>query len=274
MVLPIEVRATGREEAGRRVTHTSVERQRRIVVLARQQGRVDVTELADQLEVVVETVRRDLVALEHKGLIRRVHGQAFPVEGAGFESSLAYRSSHLVPEKRRIAAATVEQIADAETVFLDEGFTPLLIAHALAGIHRPITVLTASLPVATALGSVEGIAVFVLGGMLRGLTLGTTGHWVTQMLSSFSLDVAVIGTNGISRERGLTIPAPLLVHVKQVAMQQARRKVFVGAHTKFGVDSFARFADVRDFDVLVTDRGLPAGEARRYAELGPRVLRA
>lgn len=256
------------------MTDTSAERQRCIVTLARQQGRVDVTELAERLDVVAETVRRDLVALERKGLVRRVHGQAFPVEGAGFESSLAYRSSHLVPEKRRIAAVAVEQIGDAETVYLDEGFTPLLIAHELARIDRPITVLTSSLPVATVLGAAEGVSVFVLGGMLRSLTLGTTGHWVTQMLSSFSLDVAVIGTNGISRNRGLTIPAPLLVHVKQIAMQQARRSVFVGAHTKFGVDSFARFADVGDFDVLVTDRGLPAGEARRYAELGPRVLRA
>lgn len=252
----------------------SAGRQRLIVAMAREHGRVDVNDLAHQLDVAVETARRDLVALEAKGLIRRVHGYAHPVEGAGFESSLAYRSSHLVPEKRRIAAAALEQIGDAETVYLDEGYTPLLIAQALSGIHRPITVLTSSLPVATALGPVEGVSVFVLGGMLRGLTMGTTGHWVTQMLSSFSLDVAVIGTNGITRDRGLTIPVPLLVHTKQVALQQARRKIFVGVHTKFGVDSFARFADVADFDVLITDRGLPAGEARRYADMGPRVVRA
>jgi len=255
------------------VSENGAERQRRIVTWARQQGGVEVTGLASQLDVVVETVRRDLVILERRGLIRRAHGQAFPVDGAGFESTLAYRSSHLVPEKRRIAAAAVEEIGDAETVYLDEGFTPILIAHELTKIDHPITVLTSSLPVATVLGGIEGVTVFVLGGMVRGLTLATTGYWVAQMLSSFALDVAVIGTNGISLERGLTIPTPSLVQVKQVAMQQARRTVFVGVHTKFGIDSFARFADVADFDVLITDDGLPASKAHQYAAVGPKVLR-
>jgi DeoR/GlpR family transcriptional regulator of sugar metabolism len=50
--------------------------------------------------------------------------------------------------------------------------------------------------------------------------------------------------------------------------------VFVGLHTKFGAASFCRFADVSDFEVLVTDTGLSTGEARRFSVLGPQVVRA
>ena len=44
-------------------------------------------------------------------------------------------------------------------------------------------------------------------------------------------------------------------------------------HTKFGAVSFCRFADVTEFEAIVTDGGLPASEAHRYSLLGPEVIR-
>ena len=131
---------------------TAEERQREIVRAARATGSVDVTALAAALGVAKETVRRDLRALEDHGLVRRTHGGAYPVESAGFETTLEFRATSHVPEKRRIAAAAAELLGDAETVFVDEGFTPQLIAEALPR-DRPLTVVTASLPVAGALAA-------------------------------------------------------------------------------------------------------------------------
>lgn len=102
---------------------TAEERQREIIKAARRTGAVDVTTLAAELGVAKETVRRDLRALEDHGLIRRTHGGAYPVESAGFETTLAFRATSHVPEKRRIALAAAELLGDAETVFVDEGFT-------------------------------------------------------------------------------------------------------------------------------------------------------
>ena len=56
-------------------------------------------------------------------------------------------------------------------------------------------------------------------------------------------------------------------------MRAARRRVFVGLHTKFGANSFCRFADVADLEAIVTDAHLGAGEAHRYSVLGPQVIR-
>ena len=49
--------------------------------------------------------------------------------------------------------------------------------------------------------------------------------------------------------------------------------MFAGVHTKFGAVSFCRFADVADFEAIVTDTGLPSAEAHRYSLLGPQVIR-
>ncbi|MFF7329418.1 DeoR/GlpR family DNA-binding transcription regulator [Streptomyces sp. NPDC090306] len=253
-------------------TLSAEERQREIVRVARRSGSVDVSALAVELGVARETVRRDLRALEDHGLVRRTHGGAYPVESAGFETTLAFRATSHVPEKRRVAAAAAELVGDAETVFVDEGFTPQLIAEALPG-NRQLTVVTASLPVAGALAQTDNVTVLLLGGRVRAGTLATVDHWTTRMLAGFVLDLAYIGANGISREHGLTTPDPAVGEVKAQAVRAARRTVFAGVHTKFGAASFCRFAEITSLEAIVTSTLLPAAEAHRYSLLGPQVVR-
>jgi DeoR/GlpR family transcriptional regulator of sugar metabolism len=93
------------------------------------------------------------------------------------------------------------------------------------------------------------------------------------MLAGFVIDLAFVGANGISREVGLTTPDPAVADVKAQAVRAARRRIFAGIHTKFGVRTFCRFAEIADFESLVTDTGLPASEAHRYSRLGPQVIR-
>lgn len=248
------------------------ERQRRILARARSQGRVDVGDVALELNVAPETVRRDLRLLDEHGLVRRTHGGAVPVETAGYETGIAYRATAHLPEKRRIARAAADRLGDAETVFVDEGFTPQLVAEALPAGH-PLTVVTASLPAAAALSSASNVTVLLLGGRLRGHTLATVDHWVLRMLGEMVIDLAYVGSNGISRENGLTTPDPAVGAVKAKAVAVSRRRVFVGVHTKFGVASFSRFAEIADFEAIVTDTGLSTSDAQRYAVMGPKVVR-
>ena len=248
------------------------ERQHRILATARGDGGVDVGKLVADLAVAPETIRRDLRTLEQHGLIRRTHGGAYPVETARFETSLAMRTTRRVAEKRRIAAAAVELLADAETVFIDEGFTPQLIAEALPT-DRPLTVVTASLTTAAVLADNTSITVLMLGGRVRGRTLATVDHWATRMLAGFVIDLAYVGANGISREHGLTTPDPAVADVKAQVVRSARRLVFAGVHTKFGASSFCRFAEVADLETIITETALPAAEAHRYSLLGPQVIR-
>lgn len=253
------------------------ERHRTILARARQEGRVDVATLAVDLAVAPETVRRDLKHLVDRGMIQRVYGGAYPVESVGFESNLHHRTTSLIAEKRRLAVVAAGLLEDAESVFVDEGVTPQLVAETLVEHLRPgqkLTIVTSSLLAAAAVATSPDITVIMLGGRVRGLTLGTVDHWTVRMLSELVIDLAFIGANGISREHGLTTPDPAVAAVKSEVVARARRKVFVGVHTKFGVTSFCRFAEIADFTTLVTDSGLSAGEARRYSALGPQVLRA
>lgn len=245
----------------------------KILGLARERGRVEVASLVPELGVAAETIRRDLRVLVDRRVLRRVHGGAVAVESAGHESGIDYRTQANVGEKRRIAAAAAQLLRGAETVYIDEGFTPQLIAKEVGGLGR-LTVVTSSLLAAQELAECPQVTVLLLGGRMRGRTRATVDHWALRMLSEMVIDVAFLGANGISRDRGLTTPDPAVAAVKQEAVRRSRRRVLVGVHTKFGVSSFCRFADLSEFEAVVTGTELSVAEARRYEAMGPRVIRA
>ena len=251
----------------------SESRQLQILGVAREQGRVEVAVLAHSLDVAAETIRRDIRMLVDRGLLRRVHGGAIAVETAGFESDVHYRSNAHATQKRRIAAAAVNLLHAAETVYIDEGFTPRLVADELTRSGQTLTVVTSSLLAAEILADRPHVRTLLIGGRLRGRTKAMVDDWALRMLSEFVIDLAFMGANGISRD-GLTTPDPAVAAVKREAIVRSRRRVLVAVHAKFGVSSFVRFAEARDFEAIVTGTELTTTDARRYEALGPRVIRA
>jgi DeoR family fructose operon transcriptional repressor len=250
-----------------------IERRQMLLEHARRTGRVDVAATSRELGLAPETIRRDLKDLERQGLLRRVYGGAVAVERLSFESGLAVRSTRHQAQKNRIAAAAVTFVKSAESVFIDEGFLPSLVGEHLPA-DRPLTVVTSSLATAKALVERPEITVLVVGGRVRAQTLGTVDHWAVAMLESLVLDLAFIGGNGISLDRGVTVPDSAVAAVKTTAMRVSRRRILIADSSKYGVDSFVRFARMQDFERFITDDGLPHEQAALLHDHGVDVTRA
>src|SRR4051812_44554058 len=216
------------------------ERQQLIVDRARKDGRVDVGTLAEQFDVTAETIRRDLTALERQGLLRRVHGGAIPIERLGFEPALATRDAASSDEKDRIAKAALAELPNEGAILLDAGTSTARLAEALP-VDRELTVVTNALPIAITLATRPNITVHLLGGRVRGRTMATVDAWAARLLADTFVDVAFMGANGISVERGLTTPDVAEAEVKRAMIASARRTVVLADHTKVGIDHFARF---------------------------------
>jgi len=249
------------------------ERQQHILDRARAAGRVDVNSLAETLDVTPETVRRDLTILERHGVLRRVHGGAIPVERLGFEPGVETRTERYVAEKERIAKAALPHLPDEGTILLDAGTTTLRLAELIPRDHE-LTIVTNSLPIATMVAQHPGLSLYLLGGRVRGRTLAAVGAWVTDALSDVFVDVAFIGTNGLSVESGLTTPDQSEAAAKRAMITAARRSVVLTDHTKIGVDHFSRFAELSDIAAVITDDGLDPETAAEIEALGPEVVLA
>lgn len=249
------------------------ERHLEILSRARAAGRVEVTDLATRLDVTQETVRRDLTVLERRGVLKRVHGGAIPVERLDYEPRLAARRGQHAEEKERIGAAALEYLPSEGAIVFDSGSTPEAVARQLPEDHE-LTVVTNSLPIAIMLAGKPNLTVWSLGGLVRGRTQSTVDDWARRQLAELSVEVAVLGTNGCSVERGLTTPLPTEAAVKTAMVEAARRRVLVSDHSKFGRDSFCRFARLDELDTIITDRGLEEETVADFEAAGPTVVRA
>ncbi len=249
------------------------ERQRWIVERARAGGRVEVAALAAELKVTTETVRRDLTSLERQALLRRVHGGAIPIERLGFEPALAARDTVLTAEKERIARLALAELPDEGSILLDAGTTTARLADALPA-DRELVVLTNALPIAMSLSVRPNLTVLIIGGRVRGRTQAAVDAWALHALADSYVDVAFIGANGISPERGLTTPDTTESSVKRAMIRAARRCVVLADHTKVGQDHLSRFASLDEIDTLITDSGLDAQLADELRAQGPKVLLA
>jgi DeoR family transcriptional regulator, fructose operon transcriptional repressor len=248
------------------------ERRMVLVRMARERGRLEAADAAREVGISLETLRRDLRILEQEGLVRRTHGAFMPTEIGRFENPLHRRESTNTAEKKAIAEHGARLIGMASTVFLDEGIVPnFLIRH--LPVDRVLTVVTTSLPTALEISETTHHEILLAGGRVRRTTHGVVGPWSTAALADVYVDVAFIGTNGVSLTHGLTTPDPEVAATKAAALKHSRFSALLCEHVKFGVTSFARFGGVEDLDCIVSGRELSPAMATRYGRLGPKVVR-
>jgi len=248
------------------------ERQAAIVGRARAEGRVEVASMAESLGVTTETVRRDLTALERAGVLRRVHGGAIPVERLGFEPAIDTREQVATSEKEAIAKAALDELPVDGAIALDAGTTTLRLAEIIPA-DRELTVITNGLPIATLLAGRPNLTVHIVPGRVRARTLAAVGDAALSLLRDLYVDVAFLGANGFSVDRGFTTPDAAEAATKKALIGSAGRTVVLADSSKYGANHFASFAGVQDVDLLITDAGLDPRHVDEFETAGLQVVR-
>jgi DeoR family fructose operon transcriptional repressor len=249
------------------------ERQQAIARLVSQRGRMSVNQLAREYDVTTETVRRDLSTLERMGLVRRVHGGVVPPSSLSLiEAGLRERDQVNTDSKERIARAALELLPPpGGTVLLDAGTTTARLASLLPPDHE-LTVVTHGVPIAARLAGQRQIDLRLLPGRVRRTTQAAVGADTVEVLSHLRVDVAFLGTNGVTAEHGLTTPDPDEAAVKRALIASGRRVVALADASKFGVETAVRFAAPGEIDVLVTDSDVSPTYRRALAKAGIEVV--
>lgn len=249
------------------------ERRQAMAGLITQRGRLSVNELADAFTVTTETVRRDLSALEQSGLVRRVHGGAVPAEALSLlETAVTDRDRAHAPEKNRIAQAAIELLPPpGGSVLLDAGTTTSRLATHLP-MDRRLTVVTNAVPIASRLAGLTGVELHLLPGRVRTTTHAAVGDDTVAALARLRLDVAFVGTNGVSLDHGLSTPDHFEAAAKKAMVAAGRRVVVLADSTKIGAEHNVRFAELGDIDVLVTDDGISDGDRKAFEDYGIDVV--
>ncbi|MFT0848930.1 DeoR/GlpR family DNA-binding transcription regulator [Actinomycetaceae bacterium L2_0104] len=158
-----------------------------------------------------------------------------------------------------IAAATF--VPNNGALFIDAGSTTGLFSEFFP--NRRLTVFTNTLSIATTLANLPAVTVHTLGGKVRPVTLAEVGPQTIEVLNKHHFDMAFVGTNSLSLDRGLATPDTDEAAIKAAMIRNSERTFLLADHSKFAQTSLVTYAAVEEVDVIVTGNEL--GEQHRAA---------
>lgn len=231
-------------------------RQREILARLTTIGGIRVAQLAAELNVTPETIRRDLEKLDSEGKLIRTHGGAMAVETDRRELPLDIRETINLDQKRIIARRAVQEIMPGDVIALDASST----AHELAKIipDIQITVITNALSVWTELLPRTAVRVILTGGIVDRPSMSMVGPVAEHSLDRFHVHKLFFSCRGLDLARGLSVTADEHAGIKRRMIDLCAKAYLLIDSSKFDVRSVEFFAPVDAMDMILTDDGAPS----------------
>jgi len=177
------------------------ERQALIEARLQANGRVLAGQLASELSVSVDTIRRDLRELAAVGRCRRVYGGALPP--APRPGNHQQRVGLMTERKQMLADAAASLISADMTIFVDAGTTNLSAIKALP-MEMPLAIVTNAPAIAAFVLDRPKWRLIQIGGEVDLATGGAVGAMAMRNMSAVMPDLALIGTCGFDVQLGLS----------------------------------------------------------------------
>lgn len=221
------------------------------------QGSASLEALSSRFNVSLNTARRDVNELIKRGTIKKVYGGVIASQQPAMPIPISSRENSNTKAKTIIAQLAASQISDGTTIFMDNGTTVSAIVPFLTA-KSGLVVVTNSLAVISEAPKFPNINFYSLGGFYNKDTSSFVGDNILQSLDGFSVDMAFIGTTGVTLENGLTTGAYFERPIKRYVMEHcAKRRIVLADATKFGRNALFSFAGIRDFDMIITEVAPP-----------------
>jgi DeoR/GlpR family transcriptional regulator of sugar metabolism len=247
------------------------DRHRLILSLLRDKGRLLSTELASDLRVSEDTIRRDLQELDDEGHLMRVHGGALSRSpgSPSFRERVAVRSE----AKAAIGGAAAKLVRSGMTLFLDAGTTTLQVARCFPP-GTPLTVITNSPPVAMELSLNPSIEVIQIGGRLDRQSLAVVGAEAAEQVHRYRADLLFLGTCAIHRKHGISAPDAEEAAVKRAMLTCSAGAVALVTGDKLNTLAPFVIGPTDKLTHLIVDESAAADTLHKYEKLGIEIIRA
>jgi DeoR/GlpR family transcriptional regulator of sugar metabolism len=205
-------------------------RDARILETLTSQGKVEVAYLSQLLGVSEVTVRKDLDALQAKGLVQRVHGFAQLANPNDVGGRLAYHYE----EKRLIARRAAELVPDGSTIMVESGSCCALLARELADSANGVTIVTNSAFIANYVRDSARVSCVLLGGSYQRDSQVMVGPLVHTCAQEFYVDRLFIGADGWVEGAGFTNADQMRADAVRSMAESAAEVVVLTESEKFG----------------------------------------
>lgn len=228
-------------------------RESAILELLTEERKVEVSVLAERLEVSQVTIRKDLDELERRGIIVREHGFAVLRSPDDIQSRIAYHYD----EKRRIAQRAAELVSNGDTIMIESGSCCALLADVLAEKRKDLTIITNSAFIAAYIRGKCGFQIILLGGVYQPEAQVMVGPMVRLCAEEFFVSRFFIGVDGYSDRTGFTNQDHMRAAAVRDMARQAEQVVVLTESEKFGRRGVVPLNPPNPPGAVVTNRSIP-----------------
>lgn len=201
----------------------------KILELLTSEKKVEVSQLAEYLDVSQVTVRKDLDALEAKGIIKREHGYAVLCSTDDINGRIAYHYE----EKKQIALKAAELVNEGDTIMIESGSCCALLADTLTQLHKDLTIITNSAFIAAYIRGKSNFQIILLGGIYQQDSQVMVGPMVQECVSNFFVDYFFIGTDGYDSKIGFSNRDQMRAQAVRDMSHQAEQIIVLTESDKF-----------------------------------------
>lgn len=257
----------------KKMLHSNImnSRQQHLLDKLSKTGRLEMREEARLFKVSPMTLWRDFTLFEKEGLALKTHGGVASAININKYSGLLNfaKSSEF---KKEIAKIAISLVLPNSTIMLSTGTTTLEIARQLVLSGGPrMTVVTNSLPVAAIFYQTD-FNVILLGGSLRRNSMDLTGPLSEKNLDELHIDMLFTGCDGAVSDEGFFTSDLSLAEFERKSVQRTKTVVVVTESGKFGKKALAKFASVRDVQIVITDKNISGADKSALEKNKIRVL--
>lgn len=217
------------------------------------ENKTEVALLAERLGVSQVTVRKDLDALESRGLIRREHGFALLNSTDDMSGRLAYHYE----EKRKIAAKAADLVRSGDTIMIESGSCCALLADELTCSKKDLTILTNSAFIADYIRRRSNFQIILFGGIYQQDAQVMVGPMVRQCAENFFVDLFFIGTDGYTAATGFTNTDQMRAQAVRDMARQAGQVVVLTESEKFSRHGIVPLNLKEQVKTVITDGSIP-----------------
>lgn len=213
-------------------------------------NKVGLQELAVDLGVSEDTVRRDIDVLSRRGLLLKVRGGA--ISPAVNPLSFQDRQDCFTDGKRRIGLKAQELLLNAQTVFMDGGTTMVAVAACIPQ-NAQLRIITNNIALLPVFDHHESVELIVLGGNYNPVTQTNMGLQTCQQALNYQADLFLMGACSLDSQIGVTASIEEEGEIKKVMIQASRQVAVLSNQEKLGTVDFFNVTRLADVDWLITD---------------------
>lgn len=226
------------------------ERQQTILGEVELHNRILLTDIAETLDVSIDTVRRDVKELDAENKLRKVHGGAISL---GFTTNNTRNTNvYALGQKMKIAEKAITLLKDGGVIFIDGGTTCLELVRLIPA-NLELTCFTLSLAVAMELSNKPNVTVIFIGGRIAKDSQITIGANAIHNLSEIRVDYSFIGTGYVDSTYGLTEFDWDIVQVKKAVIKCSKKTVLLSISEKLNSQHRYKTCDINAINTMITE---------------------